>query len=1152
MWPLAFSNHHTTAPLTAMTQQESSSFSSQEQQVEPKQLQLTTVPSSGPTLLPSRVASLISMFSKSTTLSIRLSSIIGQLIIDSARTTTLSSLELARAGIEGVLLRAYNDVEARRINVAGGSTIDHGWTESMLTKLHATITFSQLLISTGFEASATGLNAVKELSQGWIYVIDSIFGETESSRAINSILSLIIQEFGTTENKKHEGPSVGVLDLLAGLACFAILQKRGRRRRAKEIRTEVIWDVVVGDFGSSLIRDRNTRSSREKRSRRPSLVKLGSSAPSVMTHTGLVQGKDDEWSIVRGDGSPMSVCSDDSDYSYVSDAGSSERRMDPAMLSKEELAEWLKKLPPAAQASITSTTTTTQRTTIEVSGINKDYKGHPLELDFIAPKDAVILAEESHHGFGEPGGGVKKYRVVYETVHKKVKGRKVLHDGESGRVIVEETHDSEIDHDNDDSDLVMVDSIPRITPVRKSSGYESDSTAKPSETSKKAQRSREKHAQLDGSKKSEKDKTKDKKQKDKRNKEKGKEKGKEKEKGKDKDRGREREREKVRDKEKNKKKENKSKDKERKDKGIRKAVGSIIHSPNQPPLLTPPSPGSRWKSGQTDYFSMTPSSADPPYTASVKRSSSVTRTSTSTLYTTSNSRADTYITRSDSFQTSIPSGTQLRRTFSREILQRPEPSVISPRPSSPHQGRTTPYAPSIHTLRTSLSQMSLSLEFISSGGVTARDDMMGRSYYPHDHLCRNMSKFMRFSSASYGSNFMRFLGIGSLSKASGSALNQTMEHHAEHRAFSHHTSLPVDTILLSSFTNPGGGYDMHGDVNTGVPLVHYICVDHKAKAVVLTCRGTLGLDDVVTDLTCEYGEMEVRGKTYKVHKGMLNSALLLLKTRREQVLITIRDALNNYEGYGLVLCGHSLGGGVAAILSILLSTPTSRGGFVTSNTIFQDVRLPEGRPIHCYAYGSPACVCSKLRIETRGLITSVVHGRDIVPSLSFGMIRDFHSVALAFKEDRQGIRREIAKTVLGNLTRRATSFASADSRPKHDDEHSSARAWASGDVMFEDNDDDYLYSILKTLRAGMDAEKLVPPGEVYIVEMQTVFQEGRDGGVDIKPATRVTTRVVQDVEKRFGEIGFGRGMFSDHNPANYEGTLEMLLRGVCDEEVEFT
>lgn len=355
MWLLPFSNHSAAPPIATTTQDTLSTSSSsaasstdnqQKIQQATHQLALTAgLPSSGPTLLPGRIASLVSLFTKSTTLSIRLSSLIGQLVIDSARTTTLSSLELARAGVEGVLLRAFHDVEDRRIALAGGSAIDHGWTESMLNKLHAAITLSQLLISTGFEASSTGLNAVKDLSQGWIYVVDSIFGETESSRAIKAILSLIIQEFGTSDNKSLEGSSVGVVDLLAGLACFAILQKRGRRRRAKEIRLEVIWDVVVGDFGTSFLGGKQHKGPERIGAKRPNLKKLRSvSTPTIMTQSDVNTEDGDVWTRVRedDDNDDDSILSGNSDSEETDSNGPA----DNAVVMKDELASWLQKLPP--------------------------------------------------------------------------------------------------------------------------------------------------------------------------------------------------------------------------------------------------------------------------------------------------------------------------------------------------------------------------------------------------------------------------------------------------------------------------------------------------------------------------------------------------------------------------------------------------------------------------------------------------------------------------------------------------------------------------------------------------------------------------------------------------------------------------------------
>lgn len=68
---------------------------------------------SGATLLPRPVASLVSFFAHSTSLSFRIGAFFGGAAIDGVRVTTLTGLELSRAVIEGVLTRAERDVTIR-------------------------------------------------------------------------------------------------------------------------------------------------------------------------------------------------------------------------------------------------------------------------------------------------------------------------------------------------------------------------------------------------------------------------------------------------------------------------------------------------------------------------------------------------------------------------------------------------------------------------------------------------------------------------------------------------------------------------------------------------------------------------------------------------------------------------------------------------------------------------------------------------------------------------------------------------------------------------------------------------------------------------------------------------------------------------------
>ena len=68
---------------------------------------------SGMTLLPRPVASVVSFLTQSTSLSLRVGSFFGGVALDGARVTTLTGLELSRAIIEGVLTRAGRDVAIR-------------------------------------------------------------------------------------------------------------------------------------------------------------------------------------------------------------------------------------------------------------------------------------------------------------------------------------------------------------------------------------------------------------------------------------------------------------------------------------------------------------------------------------------------------------------------------------------------------------------------------------------------------------------------------------------------------------------------------------------------------------------------------------------------------------------------------------------------------------------------------------------------------------------------------------------------------------------------------------------------------------------------------------------------------------------------------
>ncbi|KAJ3195728.1 hypothetical protein HK101_011240 [Irineochytrium annulatum] len=443
-------------------------------------------------------------------------------------------------------------------------------------------------------------------------------------------------------------------------------------------------------------------------------------------------------------------------------------------------------------------------------------------------------------------------------------------------------------------------------------------------------------------------------------------------------------------------------------------------------------------------------------------------------------------------------------------------------------------------------------ELESSGTSSVGSDYGRSGPWPLVNLLRNLERYARFATAAYGRELMILLGVGKLREIH----TDDPLIHTNHYAFSIHTGIPLNDILHSSFTptvpmpvNPTA-------VPTSPkmePLIHYVVLDRAARAVVLSLRGTLGLSDVLTDMRFDYADF--RGG--RVHAGMLRSAAMMFR-KGTVVHMAVERALNDNPGYGLVLTGHSLGGGVAALMALEWSVETgsaiSRTPFVTSRSS----GLPPNRPIHCYSYGSPCVGTHDLSLAARGLVSTLVNGDDMVPTMSLGLVRDLKVIIMHLLDpSNKGLSERIISRTLG-LQREtagpadpATSAAAAGASAS-----TSAGATAGGADGLSGLDaphswdDDYFWSIITKLRASMRNERLFPVGTTYWMESAKTETRHAPGGAGGAPgvATKTTSRVVlqrcDDVREMFSEPRFSSRVMSDHFPRAYEDSLDALVMAV--------
>ncbi|CAE6535724.1 unnamed protein product [Rhizoctonia solani] len=310
----------------------------------------------------------------------------------------------------------------------------------------------------------------------------------------------------------------------------------------------------------------------------------------------------------------------------------------------------------------------------------------------------------------------------------------------------------------------------------------------------------------------------------------------------------------------------------------------------------------------------------------------------------------------------------------------------------------------------------------------------------------------------------------------------------------------------------------------------WVLTDHGRKQVVLVLRGTYSLNELAIDLTCDPAPFtparespffrpgddsgkrsESEDEMYIVHGGMLKTAELM-GLPGKPVHAAIAKALQKHRGYSLVLTGHSLGAGIASLLSLMWADAS------TGLTVRRS-GLPSHRRVAVYCFGPPCIMSPQLSKLAKSMVTSFIYSHDVVSTLSLGSVRDMQRAAAWLCV---GSGEESCSSVLTKATRHKLG------RQGEDEEGEAASKW--------------LLAFRKTLEANMNMSDLFPPGRVlWALNDCDVSQTTRNpNSADTQPGS-LRLFEVDDVETAFSQIVFSRDMLSSHLPHNYNRIIQELM-----------
>ncbi|XP_022443397.1 sn1-specific diacylglycerol lipase beta isoform X1 [Delphinapterus leucas] len=300
-------------------------------------------------------------------------------------------------------------------------------------------------------------------------------------------------------------------------------------------------------------------------------------------------------------------------------------------------------------------------------------------------------------------------------------------------------------------------------------------------------------------------------------------------------------------------------------------------------------------------------------------------------------------------------------------------------------------------------------------------------------------------------------------------------------------------------------------------LPFLVALDHRKESVVVAVRGTMSLQDILTDLSAESEpvDLECEVQDCWAHKGISQAARYVYRRLINDGILS--QAFSIAPEYRLVIVGHSLGAGAAALLTIMLRGPYPR--------------------VRCYAFSPPRGLLSKSLYEySKTFIVSLVLGKDVIPRLSVTNLEDLKRrilrvIAHCNKPKYKILLRACWYELFGGHP---------EDLPTELDGGDLTQPLLGERSLLAHGSPAYSFSSDSPLESPTKYPPLYPPGRIIHLE-----EVGTSGRFSCYPAARYSVKWSHESE--FSKILIGPKMLTDHMPDILMRALDSVVsdRAAC-------